>query len=195
MCLQRFHPKELPVLSKKQNEEVLKPLELPEAQDEVDFLDWRSELGCFYETCEDEAVEETTSPQIHKITLHNFQDDRPHVNIKIFDVEVTALLDCGSNLTFINQSLFDKFRRIQVKEPEDPVQLQTADGSQLQILGEVLMPFTFNGKTRVLSTLVAPELTKECICGMDSGESLGSIPLLLLSPLFHPNQLLRPNLK
>ncbi|XP_062704100.1 uncharacterized protein LOC134286499 [Aedes albopictus] len=129
---------------------------------------WLPDLYQLYDQRSEEEDEEDRSlSQIHKITLNSITDDRPHAQLKIFDITVNALLDCGSNLTFINAAVFQKLKNVQLREPAQEVELRTADGSSLEILGEVHLPFSFNGKTRVLPTLVAPRLTKDCICGMD----------------------------
>ena len=66
------------------------------------------------------------------------------------------------------------------------MELQTADGSPLDILGEVLIPYTFQDKTRVIPTLVAPKLTKECICGMDFWKAFGVYPSVTQICEIHP---------
>lgn len=137
------------------------------AQPEPSPEPWLPDLYRFYERRSVNPDEDYEHPKIHKINLNNVNDNRPHTTVKIFDLSVNALLDCGSNLSFINAAVFKKLRNVRLRKPAYSVELQTADGSPLEILGEVLIPFTFNGKTRVLPTLVAPSLTKECICGMD----------------------------
>lgn len=142
---------------------------------EEDFS-WYSELVSFYEPCLYNEEKETSSPQINKISLTTTLDDRPHVDIHIFDLPIRALLDCGSNLTFINERILRKLSNVRIYEPAEPVELRTADGSKLEVLGEVRIPFTLRNKTRVIPTLVAPRLTQECICGMDFWKTFGIYP-------------------
>lgn len=168
----------MPFLFKKLSGEALKPQGLPTAQEESSSYSWLPDLYQFYELRSEDEEEEENFPQIHKITLNSLTDDRPHISLKIVDIPVNALLDCGSNLTFINASLFRKLRRVRLRKPANLVELRTADGSPLEILGEILIPYTFHGKTRVLPTLVAPSLTKECICGMDFWRTFGIYPAI-----------------
>lgn len=47
------------------------------------------------------------------------------------------------------------------------MKIQTANGEKLSCLGFVYIPFTFDNKTKVIPTVVIPEISKELICGYD----------------------------
>lgn len=82
-------------------------------------------------------------------------------------MKIRALLDSGSNLTIINDSVFSNFKSHKITPLQNPITLRTAGGDQLQIRGQVDLPFTFNGVTKIVPTLVVPNLAIRCICGMD----------------------------
>ncbi|XP_055589797.1 uncharacterized protein LOC129741979 [Uranotaenia lowii] len=102
----------------------------------------------------------------------------PIPHLTIYDIPIQALLDSGSSLTFINSRVFDRLNRVKIRPLSDSVELRTADGSNLEVIGEVLLPFRYNNKTRIIKTLVAPSLTKDCICGIDFWERFGIYPAI-----------------
>lgn len=101
------------------------------------------------------------------ITYPYPNDNRPYTNICIYEHKIRALLDSGSNLTLINDSVYSSLNPRKIKPLQNPIKLRTAGGEPLEILGQIYLPFTFNGVTKIIPTLVVPKLAIRCICGMD----------------------------
>ena len=95
------------------------------------------------------------------ITYPYPNENRPYTIVTVYDLKIRALLDNGSNLTIIN------FKSHKITPLQNLITLRTAGGDQLQIRGQVDLPFTFNGVTKIVPTLVVPNLAIRCICGMD----------------------------
>lgn len=157
------------VLLKKPDTGVLKSQVPRLAPIENHFKKLILELKDHYEPRLPETEHENRLPQVNKITLTSpdGEDDRPHVHLKIFDVPVYALLDSGSHRTMFNSTIFKRLSNVRLQDPAEPLDLVTASGDALEIAGEVLVPYTFQRKTRVLPTLFVPGLAVDCICGID----------------------------
>ena len=52
---------------------------------------------------------DSSSTEVNKITLTSLDgdDDRPHVEINIFDIPICALLDSGSHRTMFNSNIIE----------------------------------------------------------------------------------------
>lgn len=159
----------MPVLLKKLSEGVLKSQDSPQAPLNSCFDALISDLSDYYMPRSEDVEHEIRQPQVNKITLASPEgdDDRPHVHLSIFDVPLNALLDSGSHRTMFNSEIFDQLSNVRLRQPAEPIELVTAGGDSLDIAGEVLVPYTFQGKTRVIPTLYVPGLAINCICGID----------------------------
>lgn len=113
----------------------------------------------------DDYQNETPS-QILQIILPELDDNRPYALVGIHNIQIKGLLDSGSNRTIISQKLFLRLRGLKLKPPDGLIQLRSADGGQLNIIGEVYIPFSFDGKVRVVPTLVVEALLVDCLLGM-----------------------------
>lgn len=118
----------MPLLFKKRFGEALKPQGLPQAPPVDNSEPWLPDLYQLYEQRSDDEDEGNDLPEIHKITLNSLADDRPHAQLLIFDIPVNALLDCGSNLTFINSKIFQRLKNVRLNNLSQPIELRTADG-------------------------------------------------------------------
>lgn len=94
-------------------------------------------------------------------------DNRPYTNVGLYGIQFKALLDSGSNLTLISDSIYSKIKPRKLSPLRSSVVLRTASGEQLDVLGQLYLPFSFNGEVKIIPTLVVPKLAIACICGMD----------------------------
>ncbi|XP_055613075.1 uncharacterized protein LOC129759617 [Uranotaenia lowii] len=109
--------------------------------------------------------------------FHN--DHRPFVDIRIHDIPVCALLDSGSNYTLINQNVFRKSRHEKLNPLTKSLDLRSASGDSMEILGQAFLPIQFDGRTKVITTLVVANLSIDCICGMDFWTKFQIVPTML----------------
>lgn len=76
-------------------------------------------------------------------------------------------MDSGSNHTLISEKLFKLFKNNKIQKLSKPITLRSASGDELEVLGQIPIPFDFRGSTKVVTTLVVANLSVDCICGMD----------------------------
>lgn len=100
----------------------------------------------------------------------------PHIRVSIFDTQVEALLDSGAGISILNSlEIIDKYR---LKIQPAAIRVSTADGSNYGCLGFVNLPFTFKNTTRVIPTIVVPEISRQLILGADFWEAFGIKPMI-----------------
>ena len=83
----------------------------------------------------------------------------PHIKVKVFDIEVEALLDSGAGISVLNS--LDLVERHGLKIQPASIRVSTADGTRYEYLGFLNIPFTFKGVTRVIPTIVVPEISRK----------------------------------
>ncbi|XP_058827433.1 uncharacterized protein LOC131687369 [Topomyia yanbarensis] len=105
--------------------------------------------------------------------------NQPPPKIKVYGLSIRALLDSGSNHTLISEKFFKQFKYKKLHRPSKNVVLRSASGDELQILGQVQLPFTLESCVRIIPTLVVANLSINCICGMDFWEKF------LIQPTMH----------
>ncbi|XP_038121568.1 uncharacterized protein LOC119770554 [Culex quinquefasciatus] len=100
----------------------------------------------------------------------------PHIRVNIFDTQVDALLDSGAGISILNSlDIIDQYR---LKIQPAAIRVSTADGSNYGCLGFVNLPFTFKNTTRVIPTIVVPEISRKLILGADFWEAFGIKPMI-----------------
>lgn len=91
--------------------------------------------------------------------MPDVDDNRPYAWIKINDIEIKGLLDSGSNRTLISYHLFLKMSDIRLETLVERIELRSADGGLLSIVGEVHISVDFNEKVRLIPALVVKNLS------------------------------------
>lgn len=137
-------------------------------------IELRDTIEVFFEIAPENTYKDNQDICTISYPLPN--DNRPYSLVKIYDLTVQALLDSGSNLTLISGSIYSKLKSNIISPLETPLVLKTASGDQLDILGKLYLPFTFNGLVKIIPTLVVPNLAIKCICGMDFWEKFNIHP-------------------
>ncbi|XP_039435333.1 uncharacterized protein LOC120417379 [Culex pipiens pallens] len=100
----------------------------------------------------------------------------PHIRVNIFDTQIDALLDSGAGVSILNSlDIIDRYR---LKIQPAAIRVSTADGSNYGCLGFVNLPFTFKNTTRVIPTIVVPEISRKLILGADFWEAFGIKPMI-----------------
>lgn len=131
----------------------------------------------YWEYADGSIYQEPT--EICEITFPYVNDKRPYVAINLYHLTLNALLDSGSNYTLISGKIFNKFRKIKLTRPTKDIQLRSACGNRLTVLGQAQFPFKFRNQVKLISTIVVEDLCIDCICGMDFWEKFHIIPTLL----------------
>ena len=102
----------------------------------------------------------------------------PYLRVKVFDTQITALLDSGAGISVINSlELAEKYG---LKLQPTRLRVCTADNTQYTCLGYINIPYTFKEMTKVVPTVVVPEISKP-ILGYNFWRSFGIQPMVDLS--------------
>lgn len=99
--------------------------------------------------------------------MTNKQDNRPYAKIKIYGIPSRGLLDSGSQLTLVSEKIFNRLNRSKLRALDRPTVVRSANGTELDILGQLSIPFNFAGCIKIIQTLVVKNLSADCILGMD----------------------------
>lgn len=83
----------------------------------------------------------------------------------IFGQKVKGLADTGASVSIISSKRI--IERLGLKIQPCDLQILTADRTPYTCLGYVNIPFEFQNKTKIIPTLVVPEIAKDLIFGMD----------------------------
>lgn len=75
----------------------------------------------------------------------------------------------------INDVIFKKIN-VGLRPLDRPIILKTAGGNTLDIAGQLFIPFTMDNQTKIVRSLVVPQLAVDCLCGMDFWNKLHSSP-------------------
>ncbi|XP_055605127.1 uncharacterized protein LOC129753338 [Uranotaenia lowii] len=115
----------------------------------------------------DFVKESCPEAEVAEFVLSVEGDNRPFTRINVMGISMLGLLDCGAQLTVIGTGSRKLLRDLKLKMLPTSVKLSAADGTNIGVQGSVDMPVTFDGQTRIVSTLVAPGLKRRLILGMN----------------------------
>lgn len=96
------------------------------------------------------------------------RDNRPYIEIKLYDQQLIALLDSGANQSIIGSEglyILDQFK-IKIHSFKSKF-VTTADGQKQKISGSVLLPICLENKCKLLEVLIVPSLCHSFILGSD----------------------------
>lgn len=96
--------------------------------------------------------------------------------VEILGTPIRALLDSGASISVI--SSMDLISRWNLKIEPTKFKVQTANKERLNCVGFVYLPFTFNHQTKVIPTVVIPEIAKDLICGYDFWKAFNIRPTI-----------------
>lgn len=100
----------------------------------------------------------------------------PHIKVRIFESEYEALLDSGAGISVLNS--VDVIEKYGLKIQPAAIKVSTADGSDYGCLGYANIPFTYKNITRVIPTIVVPEIARKLILGADFWEAFSIKPMI-----------------
>lgn len=100
----------------------------------------------------------------------------PKIKVSIFDTDIIALLDSGASISVLNSTkLIEKHG---LKLLKATVVVSTADNTEHECLGYANVPYTFAGNTKVIPTIIVPQISKTLILGMDFWQAFGIKPMI-----------------
>lgn len=100
----------------------------------------------------------------------------PHIRVNILGTEVIALLDSGAGFSVM--SALDVVKSHGFKILKCNVRICTADDTEHTCLGYVNVPYTLGTETRVVPTLIVPEIKKPLILGMNFWKAFQIRPMI-----------------
>lgn len=100
----------------------------------------------------------------------------PHIEVNILGTSITALLDSGASVSIINSRQLIEKHQFRVQPIN--LQIKTADGTLYGCEGVVQIPYTYNGRTNVVPTLLIPQVTKQLILGVDFWDTFQIVPAI-----------------
>ena len=94
--------------------------------------------------------------QVHTIKIEMRRC--PYLRVKVFEDEITALLDSGAGISVMNS--LDLSVKYGLKLQPTTLKVSTADNTEYTCLGYLNIPYTYKNVTRVVPTVVVPEISK-----------------------------------
>lgn len=109
----------------------------------------------------------SVSNVVHSLVVNIDNDTRPYVNINVLGWDLCGLLDTGASCTVLGVNCEELIFKLNLAKCETRKTISTADGSSHIIKSSVYLPIGFNNEIKVLSVLLAPNIAKPLILGMD----------------------------
>lgn len=104
------------------------------------------------------------------------KDDRPFVQVSVFDVPITGLLDSGAHRSILGLGATKLIKKFKLKVFPTSVELVTASGQKLEVTGYVNLPIYFNGQSKLIATLIVPNLKRRLLLGTDFWKAFNIVP-------------------
>lgn len=102
------------------------------------------------------------------VFLSRNNDNRPFISVKLFDQEITALLDSGANVSIVGKLGIDTLKRLNLKIYGTHLgHVKTADSREQVIEGMVDLPIIIKNSLQILPTYIVPSLAHSFIFGSD----------------------------
>lgn len=92
-------------------------------------------------------------------------DERPFVRVSVMGREMLGLLDSGAQCSVLGNGSENFVKSMKLTLYPSSVKVKTAGGNCVPVKGYVHLPITFNNTTKIINTLVAPELKRKLILG------------------------------
>lgn len=103
-------------------------------------------------------------------------DNRPYISVRLFDRDITVLLDSGATTSIIGNEGLKFLNKLKIKvHPIQHSNLYTADGKEQKVIGLVDLPISIGTCFRLIKALVVPSVTHSFIFGMDFVKSFNLI--------------------
>lgn len=136
----------------------------------------------------DEAVGQLSSPSqtqpasyenrviLSYVFAHAKGDERPYLNVSIYGVRFTGLLDSGASRTIMGRIGWDHLKNVCQLEHSDIENCSVANNTTCSVVGQVSLPIKLRDRVRIIKILVVPEVSQTLILGVDFWSKMGIIP-------------------
>jgi len=124
------------------------------------------------------VTDDANKTAVHNLTTKLTGDNRMYLNLDVFGMKWTGMLDAGANRTVIGQQYWEMLQDMGITlQLSDLQSVSMADGNtHLQVLGRVDIPITVEGQTHVIPCEVVPSLCHTIILGIDFWRRFGIVP-------------------
>lgn len=123
--------------------------------------------------------QQDTVPFLTSLTniIHNKPgDNRPYLEVDIFNRKFLGLLDSGASHTFIP---IDLFKGLGLKLLKSEIKYcKVGNGSSLSCLGECQLPITLEGNTKLVNIVVVDNSLNMLVLGVNFWKTMGVVPNL-----------------
>lgn len=100
--------------------------------------------------------------------VHPLGDTRPYADVLINAQPIKAMIDSGANRSILGANGIHLINRLDLSfRPYKNIDLTTASGDKLHVIGYVDLPITVSGTTKILEALVCQDVPKCIILGVD----------------------------
>lgn len=96
--------------------------------------------------------------------------------MNIFGDELTGLLDSGANVSVLGRGAEKYILNWKIDKHVRNATIRTADGTKLSAKNSVLLPVEYNNKRKFIQFLIAPEICKPVILGMNFWDAFSVAP-------------------
>lgn len=106
--------------------------------------------------------------EISPLFLKKPLDNRPYIQVKLYDQNISGLFDTGATSSIIGSAGMDLIKQWGIKFQKTKIKhIGTADGTQKIVLGVVDLPITIGNDFQIIKSLVVPSLPQSFIFGCD----------------------------
>lgn len=119
--------------------------------------------------------------EVSELFINVGNDDRPHAKIYVYDIPLVGLLDSGARDTVLGSGSMALLNSLKLKIFPSNVNLVNASGAKISVEGFVYLPITFNDKTKIIETLVAPTLKRRLFLGSTFWKAFNIEPSIRMS--------------
>lgn len=118
-------------------------------------------------------------PSVDYLLSERAGDVRPYLQVTMYGVKLMALLDSGASRTVMGGSGWEMARQLGLEVLRVSVkQVTVANGTPIEVVGCVPIPFQLEGKVGIIEVLVVPGLSEKLILGADFIKTFAIIPNL-----------------
>lgn len=109
------------------------------------------------------------------------KDKRPHLEVTINGNSITGLLDSGANVTILGRDTEHIIAAIDIQRKHPLQIIRTADGSEQIATMVIDVPYTVDGQTKIVKTLIMPSVPTKLILGTDFWQAFDIRPVMCCS--------------
>ena len=93
-------------------------------------------------------------------------------------VKLIGLLDSGAQVSILGMGGEELLKKLKLKKFPTKMKLLAAGGENLAVQGYVHLPVTFNGETKLVTTIIAPTLKRRLLLGINFWHLFGIEPTI-----------------